>query len=223
MRCRPHTTREAIDAGGNRVEQLANISLRRCSCRPTLERYGGWSSSSGDELTRRLNRVADQLQVTASALKWRLIALGALSRASARSGPMRRFSTTAKQRRQTRLRYVLQAVHGGDGFGHGPWPRLLPACGRAPRREHGGDWRRCSPLTASSTPNVIIESHRVDSWRALAGGYRVETVDECVAETQAGAQHRPPGRRIEEEGTLRTSLGAVHSVSDREHAELALW
>ena len=69
--------------------------------------------------------------------------------------------------------------------------------------------------------NVIIESHRVNSWRARAGGYRVQTVEECVAETQAGAQRRRPEQRIDEE-ELRRSLSAVHSVSDRERAEMAL-
>ena len=37
-----------------------------------LQRFGNWSSLSGDELVRKLNQVADELQVTASALKWRL-------------------------------------------------------------------------------------------------------------------------------------------------------
>ena len=36
--------------------------------------------------------------------------------------------------------------------------------------------------------NVVIESHRVAAWRALTGGYRVETVEDCVAETQIGAE-----------------------------------
>ena len=69
--------------------------------------------------------------------------------------------------------------------------------------------------------NVIIESHRVNSWRALTGGYHVATVEECIAETQVGAQHRRPERRIDETG-LRDSLSAVHSVSSLERAELAL-
>ena len=34
--------------------------------------------------------------------------------------------------------------------------------------------------------NVIIEAHRTDSWRALTGGYRVESVEKCVIETQTG-------------------------------------
>ena len=69
--------------------------------------------------------------------------------------------------------------------------------------------------------NVIIESYRVDSWRALAGGYRAETVEECIAETQAGARRRRPEHRIDETG-LRGSLSAVHSVSELERATLAL-
>ena len=69
--------------------------------------------------------------------------------------------------------------------------------------------------------NVIIESHRVAAWRALTGGYRVETVEECVVETQAGAQRRRPKRRIDET-ELRGSLSAIHSVSDVERAELTL-
>ena len=79
---------EATDTGGNRVEQLANnFSSAVLMPAGVLERYGSWSSLSGDQLIRRLNRVADELQVTASALKWRLVALGALSLATARSVP----------------------------------------------------------------------------------------------------------------------------------------
>ena len=43
----------------------------------------------------------------------------------------------------------------------------------------------------------------------------METVEECVVETQAGAQRRRPKRRIEET-ELRGSLSAIHSVSDVE-------
>ncbi len=68
--------------------------------------------------------------------------------------------------------------------------------------------------------NVILESHRVGLWRALTGGYRVETVEDCVTETQTGFQRRRPERRIDL-GQLRTSLTAVQPVSDRERAELA--
>lgn len=69
--------------------------------------------------------------------------------------------------------------------------------------------------------NVILESHRVGSWRALTGGYGVETVEDCVIETQTGFLRRRPEQRVDA-GNLRASLAAVHSVEDREHAELAL-
>ena len=69
--------------------------------------------------------------------------------------------------------------------------------------------------------NVILESHRVGSWRALTGGYDIETVEDCVAETQTGFQRRRPEQRIDA-GELRASLAAVHSVGDRERAELAI-
>ncbi len=69
--------------------------------------------------------------------------------------------------------------------------------------------------------NVILECNRTGSWRALAGGYRVETVEDCVTETQTGFQRRRPERRIDA-FELRKSLAAVHTVEDRERAELAV-
>ena len=71
---------EASDTGGNRVEQLAN-NFSSAALMPAgiLERYGSWSSLSRDELIRRLNRAAHELQVTS---QWRLVALGELSLAS---------------------------------------------------------------------------------------------------------------------------------------------
>ena len=69
--------------------------------------------------------------------------------------------------------------------------------------------------------NVIIESNRVASWPALAGGYRVETVEDCVTETQTGHQRRRPEQQIEV-SRLRASLAAVHAVADRERAGLAV-
>ena len=63
--------------------------------------------------------------------------------------------------------------------------------------------------------NVILESYRTGSWRALAGDYGVETAEECVHETQTGSQRREPERRIDE-GELRGSLRVVHSVGAKE-------
>ena len=75
--------------------------------------------------------------------------------------------------------------------------------------------------TVPADTNVILEAHRAGAWRALAGGYPVETVEECVTETQTGFQRRSPERRIDEK-ELRDSLKAVHSVGNRERAELSV-
>ena len=69
--------------------------------------------------------------------------------------------------------------------------------------------------------NVIIESHRVGAWRALSSGYRVETVEDCVAETQSGFQLRRSEQSIAI-GDLRASLSGEHSVVVQERAELAI-
>jgi hypothetical protein len=65
--------------------------------------------------------------------------------------------------------------------------------------------------------NVILESWRVGAWRALTGGYRTETVEDCVIETQTGYQRRRPDQQIDE-ATLRSRLVTVHQVEDRERA-----
>ena len=49
----------------------------------------------------------------------------------------------------------------------------------------------------------------------------METVEDCVTETQTGFQRRRPEQSIAAD-ELRASLAAVHSVADRERAELAL-
>ena len=65
--------------------------------------------------------------------------------------------------------------------------------------------------------NVIIETWRADAWRALCGGYGLETVEACVIETQTGYQNRRPEQRIDQ-AVLLKGLRAVHSVSDAEMA-----
>ena len=69
--------------------------------------------------------------------------------------------------------------------------------------------------------NVIIEAHRSGTWAALVGAYRVETVEDCVTETQTGYERRPREQWIDV-GELKASLGGVHEVTDRERAELAV-
>lgn len=82
----PEHTEEAREIGGNRVEQLANnFASAVLMPVPVLDRYGDWSDVSEGKLAARLNAVADELQVTASALKWRLVALDRLKPAAART------------------------------------------------------------------------------------------------------------------------------------------
>lgn len=69
--------------------------------------------------------------------------------------------------------------------------------------------------------NAIIEAHRVQGWLALADSYNIETVEDCVTETQTGFQNRPPEQQIDAQ-MLRASLGEVHPVRDIERAALAL-
>ena len=58
-------------------------------------------------------------------------------------------------------------------------------------------------------------------WRALTGGYSVETVEDCVTETQTGFQQRRPQQLIDVV-ELRKSLSVVHFIGDRQRAELEL-
>src|SRR5258706_11040548 len=69
--------------------------------------------------------------------------------------------------------------------------------------------------------NVIIEAWRVGAWGALASGYRVETVEDCVTETQTGMQQRRPEQQIDG-ARLRASLAAVHPVGAAERAAAVL-
>jgi hypothetical protein len=65
--------------------------------------------------------------------------------------------------------------------------------------------------------NVILECWRVGAWGALTGGYAVETVEDCVIETQTGYQRRRAEQQIEQ-AALQASLAAVHKVADAERA-----
>jgi hypothetical protein len=65
--------------------------------------------------------------------------------------------------------------------------------------------------------NAILECWRVGAWGALTGGYGVETVEDCVIETQTGYQMRRPEQQIDA-AALRASLAMIHQVGDREIA-----
>jgi len=66
--------------------------------------------------------------------------------------------------------------------------------------------------------NVIIECWRVGAWKALAGGYAVETVGTCFIETQTGFQRRRPEEQIDSQ-VLTGTLKAVHPVAAADFAE----
>jgi hypothetical protein len=65
--------------------------------------------------------------------------------------------------------------------------------------------------------NVILECWRIKAWRTFAAGYCVETVEDCVTETQTGYQRRHPEQRIDQRA-LVDALKAVHKVGDMERA-----
>ena len=84
----PEHFEEAMETGGNRTEQLTN-NFAAAVLMPAaiLARFGSWSDLSENKLIRKLHTVANELRVTASALRWRLVALGELKPAVARSLP----------------------------------------------------------------------------------------------------------------------------------------
>ena len=84
----PEHSEEARETGGNRVEQLAN-NFASAMLMPAaiLDGFGDWAAIPERDLPARLNAAADALLVTASALKWRLVALDRLKPAAARAVP----------------------------------------------------------------------------------------------------------------------------------------
>ena len=68
---------------------------------------------------------------------------------------------------------------------------------------------------------MILEAYRTDSLRALTGGYRVETVEDCVTETQTGYQLRRQEQQIDQV-ELRGRLRSVHAIEDLARAGPAL-
>jgi hypothetical protein len=69
--------------------------------------------------------------------------------------------------------------------------------------------------------NVILECWRIGAWRALARGYRLETVEDCVTETQTGFQKRRREQQIDA-AVLQQSMAAIHRPEAREFAMLAV-
>jgi Zn-dependent peptidase ImmA (M78 family)/DNA-binding XRE family transcriptional regulator len=83
----PAHAEEATETSRDRVEQLAN-SFAGALLMPeaVLDRYADWTRlPGGDALTSLLDSTARSLQVTGTALKWRLVGLGHLSQEQAAS------------------------------------------------------------------------------------------------------------------------------------------
>ncbi len=84
----PEHSEQASTTSRSRVEQLAN-NFAGALLMPAavIKRYGPWSDLDEEALVVRLNNVADGLQVTSSALRWRLVALGEISKSAGTSLP----------------------------------------------------------------------------------------------------------------------------------------
>lgn len=85
----PVHVEDATESGGaNRVEQLAN-AFASALLMPsrTVQAAADWRALNGGALIAQLNATADRLEVTATALLWRLVSLGLLTRAEARAIP----------------------------------------------------------------------------------------------------------------------------------------
>lgn len=59
--------------------------------------------------------------------------------------------------------------------------------------------------------NAIIEAHRTRCWKALAGHFRLETVDKCLEESSTGQRRRPGYVVVEPEELKKTAV--IHKVS----------
>ena len=76
------------ETGGKRVERLANrFAAGLLMPTQALERFGRWSNLSEEHLIVRLNVVADELHVSSSALRWRLVERAKINVATARALP----------------------------------------------------------------------------------------------------------------------------------------
>jgi hypothetical protein len=79
--------------------------------------------------------------------------------------------------------------------------------------------RHAGPLLVDAM--VVIECWRIGAWRALAGGYSLETVGEVVTETQTGFQRRRREEQIDR-AELTRSLAQVYQVTELQLAEVRL-
>ncbi|MDE0238994.1 MAG: XRE family transcriptional regulator [bacterium] len=84
----PARSETDVEASGRKVERLANrFAAALLMPASALDRFGRWLGMSEDQLIARLNAVATELQVSSSALRWRLVELGEVDDATARGLP----------------------------------------------------------------------------------------------------------------------------------------
>lgn len=97
----PEHAEAAQETGGKRTERLAN-KFAAALLMPTvaLERFGRWEGLSGERLIARLNLVANEMQVSSSALRWRLFELGEIGLATARELPEAALHNNGRETRE---------------------------------------------------------------------------------------------------------------------------
>jgi transcriptional regulator with XRE-family HTH domain/Zn-dependent peptidase ImmA (M78 family) len=77
----PEHVEEVAPKNRTRVEQLADsFASAVLMPAPVLDRFGDWATLEDDDLVALLNATADELRVSASALRWRLVSLGRLEK-----------------------------------------------------------------------------------------------------------------------------------------------
>lgn len=70
--------------------------------------------------------------------------------------------------------------------------------------------------------NIILECWRIGAWRALTGGYAVETVEDCITETRTGFQRRRNEQQIDAAALRASFAKPAHPATERELAEAVL-
>ena len=93
----PKHVEEAADFGGNRVEQLANSFASALLMPRAAIDSQDWTQLDMDDLIARLNTTADELGVTSSALRWRLVVLKKLAKSVAGSIPESELRNNGRQ------------------------------------------------------------------------------------------------------------------------------
>ena len=95
----PEHVEDAREFGGNRVERLANgFAAAMLMPRARVDAFGDWERLDEGALIERLNTAADELGVTSSALRWRLVALRYLPAAKARALPEAALCNNGRER-----------------------------------------------------------------------------------------------------------------------------